>query len=582
VTPAPAVPTGIAIVDSRRLTGPNLLQNRPGPVIDAVCPDGRRVDLAAAWREEARLLLAAVGWKGEELSERHFRGGVSLAFSAPVDALYAATEVNEMAFRSAAARLIGAYPPDREATAERLIQAIGDERNPALMALREEAIRRGVAFLSDDEHVSVGLGSGSVTWPVSELPAPAAVDWAAVHDVPVALVTGTNGKTTTVRLLASIARTAGRVAGMTCTDGIEVGGETIDSGDYSGPGGARTVVRDRRVEMAILETARGGMLRRGLAVTRADAALVTNVGEDHLGEWGVEDLSALADTKMIVRKAVAERGVLVLNADDATLLERGLTLGQPLAWYSAGPAADHVRRHVTEGGSGALLDADRLVLASGRSNLTTILAVGDLPIALGGAARHNVSNALAAATVASALGMSEGTIAAGLSGFTGDSLRNPGRGNRFDLGGVTVVVDFAHNPHGFRALFEMARALPSERLLVLLGQAGDRDDESIRSLVAETWKARPDRIVIKEMTEYLRGRPEGEVAALIDAELRRLGAGDDQIERAASEIDGARSALRWARKGDLLLLLSHSSRTVMLKLMARLKDRGWQPGEKLP
>src|SRR5206468_3212752 len=142
-------------------------------------------------------------------------------------------------------------------------------------------------------------------------------------DVPTALVTGTNGKTTTVRLLGAIAAAAGRVAGVTSTDRVTVGDQVVAVGDYSGPNGARTVLRDRRVEVAFLELARGGILRRGLAVPRAHVALVTNVANDHLGEFGIFDVPALADTKMVVARAVGPAGRVVLNADDPLLLERG-------------------------------------------------------------------------------------------------------------------------------------------------------------------------------------------------------------------------------------------------------------------
>lgn len=581
MTPAPQVPTGILIRDSRRLTGPNLLQNGPGAVIDAGCPDERRAALVEAWREEARRLLDAVFWEDERLAVRLFAGGASLAFSAPVDALYAATEVNETAFHAAAARVTGGVPPDLEATAERLREVIAGESHPALLALRGEALRRGVAFLSDDERVSVGLGRGSRSWPVRKTPAPDDVDWESVHDVPVALVTGTNGKTTTVRLLQAVAAQAGKVAGITCTDGIEVGGETVDRGDYSGPGGARSALRDPRVEVAFLETARGGMLRRGLAVSRAEAALVTNVGQDHLGEWGVADFEGLVETKLIVSRAVREAGLLVLNADDAALRRRGPSAAAATGWYSAGEQKDLVLRSAAGAARCAWRDGEDLTLSvDGRHH--PLPSIAEIPIALGGAARHNVSNALAAATVASALGFSPEEIGAGLKAFRGDAAQNPGRGNLFDLGGAMVLVDFAHNPHGLRALLEMAGDLPARRRLILIGQAGDRDDESIRELVSVTWKSRPDRIVIKEMKKFLRGREEGEVAGLMEAELRKLGAGDDMLERAGSEMEGARSALRWARPGDLLLLLSHADRSVMLRLMARLRDRGWKPGQRLP
>ncbi len=633
--------------DSRRLTGANLVLDGPGAVIDAACPDGLSAALVEAWGVEIRRILRAVGWEREKPAQRIFPGGASLAISAPVDALYAATEVNEWAFEAARAKLAGEPAPDLPSATSRLRDLIGKESRPALIALRDAAAERGVAFLPDDEKVSLGTGRGSMTWAIDAIPELDGVPWDEIHDVPVALVTGTNGKSTTVRLLASIARHAGWTAGMTCTDSIEVGEEVVERGDWSGPSGARTLLRNRSVEVAILETARGGMLRRGLGVARADAAIVTNVAEDHLGEWGVADLAALADTKLIVRRAIGPDGLLVLNADDPILLERGRALETPVAWFSFDAGHELIRAMVSGAQAGAaeagreavlgqrgasalaaaeLSDAepsritgaaaaptdlpgddprevsaagllendpsrvpaaaawveeDRLVLFRSGA-IEPVLPLEEIPIALGGAARHNVANALGAALVASALGFTTQEIASGLRAFTGSPDENPGRGNLFDLGGVKVLVDFAHNPHGFRALFEMAAALPAERRLILMGQAGDRDDASIRALVEETWKARPERIVIKEMEQYLRGREAGEVPALIERELRRLGAGDDVIEHAPSEVEGARQALRWARAGDLLLLLSHSDRSVLLKLMTRLRDRGWQPGQRLP
>ena len=155
--------------------------------------------------------------------------------------------------------------------------------------------------------------------PLGSLPFVADVPWSDLHDVPTALVTGSNGKTTTVRLIAACLRAAGHRPGYSCTDGLFIAGETVDSGDYSGPVGARTVLRERRVDAAVLETARGGILRRGLAVSRAKAAVVTNVSADHLGEYGIDDVGALADVKLTVASVVGATGLLVLNADDAML-----------------------------------------------------------------------------------------------------------------------------------------------------------------------------------------------------------------------------------------------------------------------
>lgn len=186
------------LLDSRRLTGPNLLQERAGAVLDVALGPGEAEVAVAAWRERARALLDAVGWSSEETAIRHFPGGASLSLSAPLDALYAATEVNEEAWRAAEAAVAGPGghpPPDLAEAAGRLRAEIDRERNPALLALQAAAEARGVAFLADHRHASVGLGAGSLTWRIGELPAPDQVPWEQVHDVPVVLVTGTNVKT---------------------------------------------------------------------------------------------------------------------------------------------------------------------------------------------------------------------------------------------------------------------------------------------------------------------------------------------------------------------------------------------------
>jgi len=279
----------IELQDSRRLTGPNLVADGPGAVIDGRLEGVEAVRFRDAWQARIHEALGAVGWAGETTATRTYRGGITVFHSAPVDALYAATEVNEWAWAAATAD-VGAdgesepAPETLEHARDRMRALIDAESNTRLTALQSAAAQRSVTFLTDDDEASVGTGTGALTWSVDELPDPADIPWHEVHDVPRVLVTGTNGKTTTVRMIDAIGRQAGRYTGFTCTDGIHVNGELVDGGDWSGPGGSRTVLRHDRVELAILETARGGMLRRGLAVDRAQGALVTNVAADHLGE----------------------------------------------------------------------------------------------------------------------------------------------------------------------------------------------------------------------------------------------------------------------------------------------------------
>jgi UDP-N-acetylmuramyl tripeptide synthase len=513
-----------------------------------------------------------------------FPSGVSLALTAPVDALYAATEVNEWAWEAARTRLAGKAEPDLAEAAVRLRETIAAESNPPLLALRAAARERGVLFLSDDDLVSVGAGTGSLTWPAREVPSPDAVDWSQVHDVPIALITGTNGKTTTVRALTAIAEAAGRVPGVASTDWIQAGREILDRDDWSGPGGARRVLREPSVDLAVLETARGGILRRGLAVDRADVALITNVAEDHLGEFGVHDVAALAAVKLVVARGCRR---LVLNADDPELVrgwERDHHAGgetsapdgtgrpdgvPPVTWFSLDPENPVVREHRERGGQCAVFQDGHVVLTEGSAS-RPVAAVQDIPMTLGGAAGYNVANALAAIAVADALGLPTDAMTRGLAAFDCTPQANPGRLNRFDLGGVQVLVDYAHNPHGIRAVMEMARALGGSRRLVLLGQAGDRSEEAIRTLVRTVWEAGPDRIVVKEMRQHLRGREAGEVPSIIQDELRRLGVPPDRVDRADTELEGVRRALEWGRPGDQLLLFCHAEREAVIALLKGL------------
>lgn len=568
------------ILDSRRLTGPNLLLDGPGAVVEVAAPfdpDAAEA-LAAVWREGARRLVEAVGWAGERLAARSHRGGLSLALSAPLDALYAATEVAEEAWRLAETRF-GLAAPDGPLlsiaeVASRLREAIAAERNPRLSALAAAAAARGVAFLWDAERASAGLGAGSATWPIAALPSPGEVDWGTVHDVPVALVTGTNGKTTTVRLLAAIAEAAGHVAGLTSTDRVAVGGETIELGDFSGPEGARALLRDRRVELAVLETARGGILRRGLALSAVGAAAVTNVAADHLGEHGVDDLAALAQTKLVPVRAVRPKGAAILNADDPELVRRGPAASRAsIAWFSLERGNLVLASHLAAGGAAAYLDGGDLVLA-GRGRRRAVARVADLPFAWGGAARHNVANALAAATLAQALGLPDEAIGRGLASVGGTAADNPGRANLFELGGARILLDYAHNPHGLAALLDLAAALPATRRLILLGQAGDRDEAAVRELAATAWRLAPDRIVVKELPAMLRGRRRGEIPALLADELRRQGAPAATVSHAPDELAAVEEALAWVRPGDLAILLVHTDRD---EVLARLERAGAHP-----
>ena len=569
------------VLDSRRVTGPGLLLDGPGAVLEARIEEPERSRAIDSWRTWARRLLDAVGWKQETLATRTFAGGVSLAVSAPVDGLYAATDLNERAWAAAMAELQGEKKPDLGGAVASLLDDIASERNPVLAGLHRGARARGLTFLTGEDLVSVGSGRGALLWQIAGLPDLNDVDWASASDIPVALVTGSNGKTTVVRMIGAMVEAAGKTPGITSTDGVTVGATLLEEGDFAGPSGARMVLRHVETETAILETARGGILRRGLPVERADVAVVTNIADDHLGEFGIETLSDLADTKLVVAKALGRTGTLVLNADDPLLVERGLRAPCPVIWFSLDPASAVVRRHLEQGGSAVTADRERIVLARGAQR-TPVARVAEIPIAYGGAAVHNIANAAAACAAGIALGIDVEHLSSALKGFGKGLDDNPGRVNLLEVGGARVLLDFAHNPHGMSALVEVARTLPADRRLMLVGQAGDRNDEAIRALARAAWELHPDHVVVKDMPGYLRGRAPGEVPTLLADEFSRLGLPQDSLSAAGTELSAARTALEWARPGDLLVLAVHEDRRGVYELLDQLHAADWRAGEPLP
>ncbi len=553
------------VIDSRRLTGPGLVWDRPAAVLDVRLSVEEADKLIPAWQENILTILSRLGLVDETIKVRMFPDGASLAVSAPVDSLYTATEINEWAWAASCGQTAEGEIPDPLDTAEkRLRKTLAEERNPGLIGLAGEAENRGLPWLVDDEELTLGLGMNGQSWAVDRLPDPATVEWQRLGGITIGLVTGTNGKTTSVRFLTRMARAAGETVGVSSTDWIAVNDEILDRGDWSGPGGARNVLRDQRVSLAILETARGGLLRRGLGVARADAVLITNIAEDHLGEFGVMNLEELADVKWIVTSALGNTGTAVLNAEDDKLVERGLAAGFPITWFSLDPELPLIREALERNKTVVVLKGQTLVLIRDGHEMP-IIDIGEIPLTMDGAARHNIANALGAIGLGSALGLPVGAIAEGLRTTTPED--NPGRCNLFAIRGAEVLVDFAHNPHGISAIFELARMRPAKRRLMLIGQAGDRSDEAIRELAGSAWNIGLDRVLIKEMAQYARGRPPGEVAGLIKSAMLESGASDDQLDYFATEPEAVRAALAWSEPGDLLILFIHEQIDEVLQML---------------
>lgn len=564
----------------RRLTGVNFLMTDFAAAAEASIGDKDKALIMALWRSSARELLDAVGWTKSKIAMRAFTGGATLQISAPTDALATAADLVEASWDATRARIAGeAY--SSVATADALRAKIEAEQAPKEVALAKAAAAHGVTYLGHSDQISLGLGCGAKVYGLADLPTPEAVDWDSVHDIPTAMVTGTNGKSTTVRLTAAIGAADGKCVGLSSSDWVRVGSEILDKGDYSGPAGARLAVRDPRVEIAVIETARGGLMRRGLPVPAADACLLTNVAADHLGSYGIMDVAALADAKFQISDAVKPGGRLVLNADDPELVARSVKFAGDITWF--GLDFDQATLDVwTANGGRAAFVADGQMILARDGKVTPILPVADFVPALDGAAKFNVYNALGAIGLADALGLPLAAITRGLAGFTDSPDENPGRGNYIEIGGLTLLIDYAHNPHGVLALAEAVKSLPANRRLVIAGQAGDRSDEDTNALIRALWSFDPEMVVIAELPHMLRGRQVGELTKVMATELRRLGATNDNIIETDTEYSAVLKSLEWAQPGDFLALLIHVDRPQTMDLLARLEQSDWRAGEPLP
>lgn len=556
----------VELLDSRRLTGPNLFWDWPGAVLDIAISAVPAERVISAWAEEVAPLMGAMGWNAGKLYSREFDGGASLIINAPIDVLYTACELNEVAFNRACTRLSGESPPGLEQVLTALSTQREEESKPALLALQQAAEDHQVPFLWDDDEVSVGFGKTAIIWPTTELPAPESLNWDAVSSIPLGIVTGTNGKSTTVRLAAAILAAAGLRAGITSTDYIRVGEEILDVGDYSGPGGARTLLRHPKSEAVVLEVARGGLLRRGIGVERADGALITNVAADHLGDYGINNVGEMAEAKFIVRRALSADAPLILNADDPESVRLAATLSNRIIWFGLHADGGVLQQQLKDSGTAAFLHDGWLLLAE-EGVARKVIEAREIPITFGGAARYNISNALGAMALCHVLGADDQALGAGLKAFSGAADVNPGRGNLFEKEGIRIFLDFAHNEHGIRAISATVKAFHAERNIVLMGQVGDRLDKDIADLVRAACEMKPDRLLVCALPGYERGRPAMEVPALIRDIAIAEGISKKMITQFTSPLEGVRHALAEARRGDCLVLLALSQRDEVLALI---------------
>ena len=590
----------LSLDDSRRLTGKNLFMDQSGAILDAFVSGIDKQVVVDTWLKNLQPLLEGVGWAETQCVYRIFEDGISLGFAAPIDALYAATEINEAAWEMATESVLEKND-DNFLQAEKItkfVESIDDERNPKLHELIDDAGTNKTAYLVDDDEFSLGFGTSSETWTINKLPGLDSIDWGKYKTVPTALVTGTNGKSTSVRLSSQIIKQAGKRCGVTSTDFIKVGDTIIDKGDYSGPGGARMLLRHPQTEAAVLEVARGGLLRRGLPIPEVDVALVTNVAKDHLGQYGINSVAALTAAKMMVAKAATKQ--LILNADDENIVRfveqahnknqqqftsSAATAGLNVVEIAQEPIADYLPKKIVW----FSLDENNPLIIESRKNFqtvcflrddeiifsetdknteTAIIDVKDIPMTLNGAAVHNVQNALGAVALSKALEINDTDIRKALSQFKSNAEDNPGRGNLFEYRGAKIILDFAHNVHSMDAMAKTLANITAKRKILLLCHAGDRSNVEIHAMTTSSMAMQPDLVWACELPNYLRGREVGEIPNIIKDAVLESGLNDESVRYQESPLAGAKDIIKQLQEDDLVFIMALSDRDEIAALIS--------------
>jgi cyanophycin synthetase len=544
-----AGPTPRSLVELRLLDGPNLYFPRPAAKVTLDLTELVGLPTAGARDLGAELGLGAArpGYAGSVFRQRF---AIRLVTQI-VRRLARIGGVTRLAVRTRAGQavteLVVAYP----------------WRNSG----RAEALAYGLGRVLD----SVATGSGVVTEMINtEGTALATAPLGSAPrlirpEIPVVAITGTNGKTTTARMIGHIARRAGLSVGWSSTDGVYIDGELIESGDFSGPGGAGRVLRHPGVELAVTETARGGILRRGVGVAYNDVSVVTNISADHLGSDGIDTLDQLAEVKAVITKITKPDGWCVLNADDPRTF--GMRLGtKAQIWvFTRDPNSPSGRRVLSDGGRmTTLLDGWICVLRPGADPLP-VAQVVEVPMTLAGLSRVNVENVLAVSSATLALGFSVEQVSDGLRSFE-PSENNPGRMNIWTApvsgGMISVVIDLAHNEAGLEALLEIMNGVRPRhgRLLLGVGTAGDRSDDVFVRL-GEIAGLGADVVEITHKARYLRGRGMDELGKLISEGAAHAGM-DIQREH-DSELGCLMSLVGQARNGDVVAIMTHQDRELL-------------------
>jgi cyanophycin synthetase len=551
----------VRLVELRVLDGPNLYFTRPAVKLTIAVPG-----LLAASEEDVARIAARAGLPGSEpgraprvrpgspWTEQRRRLVARLAGHMTRALAHAARTNLAMRWRSGPEpdQVVVAYPWRRRTAAE----AMGREACGVLAAV-VSSHRSPERLLAEAARRLAVIEPG----PPPSVPEPA---------IPVIAVTGTNGKTTTVRALSHLGREAGLTVAYSSTDGVYRDGKLIEEGDYSGFGGAGKALAQPGVQLAVLETARGGILLRGIGAKHNDVAVVTNVSADHLGLHGIRTLDQLAEVKAAVTRITRPAGWDVLNADDPRVLAMRRGIGGRPWLFSMDSDHPAIRSVLADGGRATTIIDGRLTYVTAGMRLHQLLPLDDIPLTLAGISSQHTQNAMGVASAALGIGLPVEAVVHGLETFVLDPETNPGRANLFELDGRIILADYAHNEAGMMGLVEICRGLrpPGGQIWLTFDTAGDRTDQVLHGMGYLAARG-SDHVAIAELVHYLRGRDRQD-----HVDRLRAGAVDGGATEVPVFIDEMH-ALEWmlerSKPGDVVAVTALIQRNEIFELV---KERG--------
>jgi cyanophycin synthetase len=537
-------------VELRVLEGPNLYFTRPAIKLTIAVPGWLSASEERAGELGRRMKVPGRLRPGAPESEQRRRF---------------VTRVAAHVTRSLARPAAGAVRARPGHEREEIVVAFPWRHRDSARALAEEVVEvLGVALAARRPFGTVVREAAGRVRRVAPGPPPASQ----APEVPVIMVTGTNGKTSTVRLLAHVVGSSGLSVAYTSTDGVYLDGKQVEEGDYSGPGGAAMAFAQPGVEAVVLEVARGGILLKGIGTAHNDVAVVTNVSADHLGLHGIFTVDQLAEVKASITRITRPDGWDVLNADDPRVLAmRKGARGRPFL-FSLDPDHPAIRSVLTEGGRAiAPLDGEMVLMSPGPV-IIPLVALEDVPMTLAGIASQYVQNSMAAAAAGLGIGLPWEDVVQGLRTFVLDPDRNPGRANLFEVEGRVVVIDYAHNEAGMQGLVEIVRGLrsPGSEIWLAYGTAGDRSDEIMHGMGYLAARG-SDHVAVVELHRYLRGRDPADVIDRL-----RAGAVDGGATEAPDfpdEITGLEWMLERSKPRDVLAITALAQRPEIFDLLER-------------